>query len=124
MPVTIESTVHGFGARPLPADHFEHRQAGFVANDSPAVDDARARRQLGDCQAMNGKRRLRSMPLRESNRTASPSRRAISRKPSCLISWIQPGPLGGRLAGEGRDTSIAPEPRRAIGSRNKTIKAK
>jgi hypothetical protein len=23
---------------------------------------------------------------------------AISRKPSCLISWIQPGPLGGRAA--------------------------
>jgi len=31
-------------------------------------------------------RRLRSLPLRESSRTASLSRRAISRKPPCLIS--------------------------------------
>ena len=29
------------------------------------------------------------------------------RKPSCLISRIQPGPAGGRLAGEGRQGSIA-----------------
>jgi hypothetical protein len=39
------------------------------------------------------------------------------RKPSCLISWSQPGPEGGALAGEGRHGSIIPSPGR-VRSRN------
>src|SRR5262249_6494183 len=39
------------------------------------------------------------------------------RKPSCLISWIQPGPEGGAVAGDGRDGSIMPRPGR-VRSRN------
>ena len=36
------------------------------------------------------------------------SRRAISRYPSCLISWTQSGPDGGRSAAEGRQGSMKP----------------
>jgi hypothetical protein len=45
------------------------------------------------------------------------SRRARMRKPSCLISCSQPGPEGGALAGEGRQGSMIPKPRR-VRSRN------
>jgi hypothetical protein len=37
------------------------------------------------------------------------SRRAMSRYPSCLISWTQSGPDGGRSAAEGRHGSMNPE---------------
>ena len=42
------------------------------------------------------------------------SRRTISRYPSCLISWIQPGPLGGRSAEDGRQGSMKPEGGRRV----------
>ena len=40
------------------------------------------------------------------------SRRAMMRKPSCLISWSQPGPEGGAFVGDGRHGSIMPSPGR------------
>jgi hypothetical protein len=42
------------------------------------------------------------------SRTPSPSRRAMMRKPSCLISCSQSGPDGGRSAGNGRQGLIWP----------------
>jgi len=46
------------------------------------------------------------MPLRLISRTPAPSRRAMMRKPSCLISWSQFEPVGGFLAGDGRQGSM------------------
>src|SRR6516225_4958498 len=67
--------------------------------------------------AMNGKRSVKSFPARVISRTPALSRRAMIRKPSCLISWSQPGPLGGDLAGDGRHGSTVPRPGR-VRSRN------
>ena len=62
---------------------------------------------------------MKSLPLRVMSRTPAASRRAMMPKPSCLISWIQPGPLGGTFAGFGRQGSMKPTVR--LLSRNKTI---
>jgi hypothetical protein len=67
--------------------------------------------------AMSGKWSVKSFPFGVISRTPAPSRRARMRKPSCLISWIQPGPEGGALAGDGRHGSIMPSPGR-VRSRN------
>src|SRR5262249_37302916 len=48
------------------------------------------------------------------SRTLTGSRRAISRKPSCLISWIQSRPHGGRADGDGRQGTIKPEDGRRV----------
>ena len=40
--------------------------------------------------------------------------REASYKPSCLISWTQSGPDGGRSAFDGRHGSMKPEGRRTI----------
>ena len=48
---------------------------------------------------------VRSLPFRLISRTFLPSRRAMTRKPSCLISCIQSGPVGGVLARLGRQGS-------------------
>jgi hypothetical protein len=45
---------------------------------------------------------------RERPERPAASCRANSRKPSCLISWIQPGPAGGFKAGLGRQGSMKP----------------
>jgi hypothetical protein len=44
--------------------------------------------------AIDGKHDVQSRPLRVMIRTPAASRRTIFRKPSCLISCGQPGPLG------------------------------
>src|SRR5262249_58315873 len=67
--------------------------------------------------AINGKRDEKSFPARVISRTPALSRRARMRKPSCLISCIQPGPAGGALAGDGKHGSIIPRPGR-VRSRN------
>src|SRR5262249_35071210 len=67
--------------------------------------------------AISGKRPDQSCPLRVISRTPAGSRRAIMRKPSSLTSWIQPGPDGGRSAGEGRQGSINADTRIAEGFR-------
>ena len=59
--------------------------------------------------AMNGKRSVKSFPARVISRTPAASLRARMRKPSCLISWSQPKPEGGALAGEGRQRLDAPQ---------------
>jgi hypothetical protein len=50
--------------------------------------------------AINGKRDVQSRPLRVMMRTPAASRRIIIRKPSCLISCGQPGPLGASSAAD------------------------
>src|SRR6516164_459333 len=72
---------------------------------------------LPTAMAMNGKRDEKSFPARVIRRTPVASLRAKMRKPSCLISWIQPGPLGGALAGDGSHGSTIPRPGR-VRSRN------
>ena len=67
--------------------------------------------------AIKGKREEKSFPARVISRTPALSRRASMRKPSCLISWSQPGPEGEALAGEGRHGSMIPSPGR-VRSRN------
>src|SRR5262249_14156035 len=52
-------------------------------------------------EAMSGKRAVKSLPLRVMSRTPVEFRRARMRKPSCLISWSQPGSEGGAFAGDG-----------------------
>jgi hypothetical protein len=51
---------------------------------------------------------VKSLPLRVMRRTLLASRRAMMRKPSCLISCSQSGPDGGALAGDGRHGSMKP----------------
>jgi hypothetical protein len=95
----------------MPADQIEHGKAAFVANDGLAINRAGAYWQFADrAVAMNGKRAEKSLPARVISLTPAPSRRAMIRKSSCLISCSQPGPLGGTLAGEGRHGSMNPSP--------------
>jgi len=75
------------------------------ATASPSIRNDRARRASAAC-AISGNRPVQSCPLRVRRRTPAGSRRTIMRKPSSFISWIQPGPGGGRSAGEGRQGSI------------------
>jgi hypothetical protein len=60
---------------------------------------------------MEGKRRQNLFSALVISRTRAASGRAVNRKSSCLISWIEPSPLGGSLAGDGRQGSVAPVPR-------------
>jgi hypothetical protein len=60
---------------------------------------------------MNGKRQVRSLPGRLYSRTRLPSFRAITRKPSCLISCSHSSPEGGCGAGEGRHGAMKPASR-------------
>ena len=62
--------------------------------------------------ATNGKRRVRSLPLRVISRTPAASRRTMIRNPSCFTSCSHPGPEGGALSGEGRHGSMKPTLRR------------
>src|SRR6516164_7745272 len=104
----IERAMHGTGERAMAADQVEHGQTALVANDGLTVDQAGANRQFTIAIAMNGNREEKSLPERVISRTPAPSRRAMMRKPSCLISCSQPEPLGGALAADGRHGSIKP----------------
>jgi len=77
-----------------------HRRSGMTALAGRAVTAA----------TMTGNRLVKSLPWRAISRTLALSRQAMIRKPSCLISCSQPGPLGGALAG--RHGSIMPSPGR------------
>jgi hypothetical protein len=57
--------------------------------------------------ALNGLAKL--YPFRVKSRTPLSSRCPIMRKPSCLISCIQPWPAGGSLASRGKHGSMARE---------------
>ena len=56
-----------------------------------------------------GKRSVKSLPRRLNSLTFPPARTAMMRKPSCLISCTQPGPVGGLSTERGRHGSMKPE---------------
>src|SRR5690242_18036526 len=97
------------------AERDRFRSPVLVANDRLTVDQATG--SLPTAIAIKGKRDEKSFPARVISRTPALSRRARMRKPSCLISCNQPGPLGGALAGEGKHGSIISNPGR-VRSRN------
>jgi len=68
----------------------------------------RSRTRSRDHRFSRSVRISRFAPARVISRTPATSRRAIMRKPSCLISCSQPGPEGGALAGDGKQGSIMP----------------
>ena len=75
-------------ARPvtIAADQTENGQTSGVADDGFAVDETRMTGNAASACATRGKRWVRSLPFRLIRRTFLPSRRAKTRKPSCLIS--------------------------------------
>jgi hypothetical protein len=100
-------------ARWLAPQPLEHRKPVLVAGDSLAIHQARTHLEL---VRLDDERIARCpiVPVLVSRWMPIGSRRAISRYPSCLISWIQPGPLGGRSAEDGRQGSIKPEGGRRV----------
>ena len=57
---------------------------------------------------MRGKRSYQSVPVRENRRALRPSRRAMRRWPSCLISCTQLAPLDQRLGVVGHRLAHSP----------------
>ncbi len=76
---------------------------------SPSIRNERALIVLA-ASTIAGNRSAQSYPPRVNRRTREPSRRAMSRKPSCLISCTQSGPDGGRGVLDGRHGSIRGRP--------------
>ena len=89
----VESTKRHRVVLPAIAEQVEDGKAACVAGDGFAVDNAGARRQRGDAATASGNRSARSKPLRVMSFTPPSLSSARMRKPSCLISWIQPGPV-------------------------------
>ena len=87
------------------------RPSPLVTIASPSIRNDCAGRAV-TAATMTGKRLVKSFPWRVISRTPALSRRAMMRKPSCLISCSQPGPEGGAFAGDGRHGSIIPTPGR------------
>ena len=71
--------------RSKPASPFSSRT---IASPSTRQDFASS---ASTALAIVGKRLVKSLPSRVKRRTAATSRRAMMRKPLCLISWNQPG---------------------------------
>jgi hypothetical protein len=110
----VERTECGRGFAAISANQVKDGKAVVVANDSPRPSMRQERNgSLPTAIAIKGKRPEKSFPARVISRTPVASFRARIRKPSCLISWIQPGPEGGTLAGAGRHGSITPNRGRA-----------
>ena len=82
-PTYISKTAKPFSSQAMASPSTTHERAGRVAIASLA----------------NGKRLVKLYPLRVISRTPPASRRAMMRKPSCLISCSQPSPAGGSVAG-------------------------
>jgi len=95
----------------LVANEVEHRETVAVGDDCFAVIRNDFAGRASTAATMIGKRLVKSLPLRVISRTPALSRRAMMRKPSCLISCSQPGPGGGAFAGDGRHGSMIPRPR-------------
>src|SRR6516165_8747116 len=79
----------------------------FVTMASPSIRKDCADSAVTAATA-SGNREVKSLPWRLMKRTPARSRRAIIRKPSCLISWSQPGPEGGAFAEVGKHGSTIP----------------
>jgi hypothetical protein len=72
----------------------EARHSIIVAGDGLAIDDAGRERNLAKESTIKGKRLCQVVARPAVERTRSPSLRATTRKPSCLISCSQSGPDG------------------------------
>jgi hypothetical protein len=75
------------------------------ATASPSIKQDLMRSET-TASAIRGNRAVQSWPLRVKSRTAAALRQAIIRKPSCLISCTQSGPVGGLAAGDGRQGAM------------------
>ena len=102
---------HDRGSSQRPQGRSRHKRFA-----SPSIKHDRAGR-AATAEAMEGKRDVKSLPLRVISRTPALPLRARMRKPSCLISCSQSGPDGGALAGEARHGPIILSPGR-VPSRN------
>jgi hypothetical protein len=69
----------------------EARHSIIVAGDGLAIDDAGRERNLAKDSTIKGKRLCQVVARPAVERTRSPSLRATTRKPSCLISCSQSG---------------------------------
>jgi hypothetical protein len=90
------------------AQQVEDREPGLVRDDGFAVVRHERAGSAATAATTKGKRLPKSWPLRVKSCTPAVSRRARMRKPSCLISWSQSGPVSGCLAGDGRHGSMKP----------------
>jgi len=95
----IEGAEHGGVVTPGP-DYFDYREPAVVAESLSSRHQRTG--SAATAATSSGKRLLKSWPLRAKRRTPWASRRAVMRKPSCVISWSQSGPGGEALAGDGR----------------------
>src|SRR3974390_1069397 len=77
------------------------------ATASPSTMQERGR-SLASASTISGKRSVRSLPGRLYSLTRVPSLRAITRKPSCLISCSHSSPDGGCEAELGRHGAMKP----------------
>jgi hypothetical protein len=82
----IESDQHRILTVALMADQIEHRQTTLVGDNGFAVEQESMSGQSRYRVHGKGNRAVKSFPLRVMSRTPAPSRRAMMRKPSCLIS--------------------------------------
>ena len=116
---SIRSKAHNTALSPCRALRMSSKTARPLSSVQIASPSMRNERpgSASSAATASGKRDVKSLPWRVNSRTPALSRRAMIRKPSCLISWIQPGPLGGALAGDGRHGSMIPNPGR-VRSRN------
>ena len=121
----VEGVGEDAGVVAAVADAVEARHAILAAAHRLAVDDAGARAQAGE--RLHDQRETVGQVVagRLQSRTRSPSLRAMSRKPSCLISspqrplWAGAGACSRRRRVKKRPTAggLSPMPRPARGSR-------
>ncbi|MGA9429055.1 MAG: hypothetical protein WBV65_05930, partial [Xanthobacteraceae bacterium] len=82
----VEGAEHGVFSVACPADEIEHRQTFVVGDDRLAVDHERAARQCRHRRSGEREPRREIMSVASEEPDATASRRAMIRKPSCLIS--------------------------------------
>jgi len=99
------------------ANEVEYGEAVAISDNRFPGDQERLGWQGRDCRNNDREATREVIAVARDELLAGPSRRAMMRKPSCLISCSQPGPDGGRSAGDGKQGSIMPSPGR-VRSRN------
>jgi hypothetical protein len=104
---TAEGVARGYLKTGCPGEsgacqnHFE----GSVEHDSPSLLRAIEDAAVASCSAVRAPASTLPAKLQLKSRTPAASRGATMRKSSCLISCSQPGPTGGVLASDGRQSS-------------------
>ena len=107
---------------PLTAYELENRKSPLVANDCLAVDHARSPRQLGNRQGDEGKAARQVIAVAR-NQPHAACVQARHNTKAVVLDFVDPARPGWRSLGRGGQavSLIAPRPRRAMRSRNKTI---